>query len=127
MDMASGITHMLDANPQVAQQWAREMLCAKMAQQALPHEENERRAAAAAMLNRNIPDLEDVRKGYLQVHKKARELLIWRKQALSTSAGCRMRSIADTLDRDYVCIYLDHDKIDVFLCTDGYVATLQGR
>ena len=125
--MASEITQMLDCNPQVAQQWAREILCTKMAQEKLPHRDNERQAAVAAMLNRNIPDLEDVRKGYLQVNKKERELLIWRKQALSTSAGCQMRSIADTLDRDYVGIYLDHDKIDVFLCTDEYVATLQGR
>ena len=119
-------TQMLDANPELAQEWASEMLCTGMVKQTLPDRDTSHQSKVAKLLNKQGHNLDSIRTGYLKVHNKNQALLIWSTQNLSTPAGQRMRAIAETLTLECAGIYVDHQKTDVFLCTQEDVSMIQG-
>ena len=118
-------THMLDANPELAQEWAREMLCAHMVKQTLPDRDTSHQAKVAKLLNELAPNLDSIRTGYLKAQNKNQDLLIWSTLNLSTPAGQRMREIAEILTLECAGIYINDQKTDVFLCTHEDVPVLQ--
>ena len=119
-------TQMLDANPELAQEWAREMLCAGMVKKTLPDQDSSDQSKVANMLNKKAPNLDSIRTGYLKVHNKNQALLIWSTHALSTSSGQRMHEIAETLTLECAGIYVDEQNTSVFLCTHEDASMILG-
>ena len=118
-------TQLLDAKPELAQEWAREMLCAIMVKQKLPDRDTRHQAEVARRLNELAPNLDSIRTGYLKTQNKNQDLLIWSTLNLSTPAGQQMREIAETLTLECAGIYVNDQKADVFLCTNEDISMLK--
>lgn len=111
------IIQILESHPDECNLWVREVLCIRIMGRTIPLSSRSLQMQFVYDLDQSTRDLDTLRDRYLDVWELDNEWLVYPAVNLVTPIGKSIKSIADDCSLEYAGIYMDHDNLDVFVCS----------